>query len=596
MLAFQFKSIKYIGLLLGIISFLSQPILAQTAALRGESADGKSVKLIWFLKEWPKGATGFAIKKKQGNGSWENVHEGILTPEVKLNKAYANAGKNETLKSGLNTKLAKLIDNKQTKEISAADYLQKIKSDPNALKNIAYAIALDYDFALINGFACIDESASGNTSYGLFVAEKDKVSKKPLTTFDWDGKSIKEKSIQYNFELKKAGKEKGIQFIWTPTPSTQFDNILLSGFHVHKNIGGTWVKLNEKASLTFNNGVYTYTDANENLQDKSNYGISFTTSFGHEGSIVSIPFDPSLYPASYKVVSNVMVVCNAMSGDKYAKISWDFPESDKMYIKGFMVEKANLPGDFKPVSGVVGSNRNQLTDTTYSPAGSYVKYKVTALYKDQTPMPSEEQLFYFLPMVDLAQPKNLKGEQKKNGKETNIIITWDAKPSWDTLTEGYQLFASNRFDQKMYLEGSLPLIKGNTINYPVFNTYANTYKFVVVPLSKYKTNGKPSDTLKVYVPAQILPLPKIQQVKTDSTHAILKWLYPADDIKGFRVYQNGNMVASEFELKAGSNQFTSAALKPNTRYYFTLQAVSVYSVESGISVPVEVIVTGKTNK
>ena len=56
-------SLAFIGILLCI-----QPLFAQNenVSLLVQSPDGKTVKLIWVLKNWSSEITGFDIKRKEG--------------------------------------------------------------------------------------------------------------------------------------------------------------------------------------------------------------------------------------------------------------------------------------------------------------------------------------------------------------------------------------------------------------------------------------------------------------------------------------------------------------------------------------------------
>ena len=599
MLVYLYKQKLFAAFAVCVYLLGTSAAMGQTAALKGESLDGKSIKLIWFFKDWHKKQTGFVIKKRlKTSSTWENLHEGILIPEIKVNKSYTNLGSDQNKSVKLNEKLQQLIAEKKTKPVTHQEYVNKILSDPNALKNVSFAIALDYDFALINGFAFVDDRIQKGvvTEYALFSVEGSKISNNPIATYTWDGISLLESQFDFGFEIKKVGIDKGLQFIWV-SKDKKLENLLLRGFYVYKKTNNQWVRLNNEAVLSKMGGSYTYFSLTENTRDKSEYGLSFKTSFDHESIIIPIPFDPNLFPETYNQAEIISIECNANLGDKYPTITWKFPSSENKYIKGFILEKAILPGTFRQVVPSYSSNLSIFMDTNYSPPSSYLKYRITTIYKDGTKIPSAEQLFFYLPAVNLYKPRSLTGKFIRESNKSYIQINWLQKPVADTLTDSYQLYASNRFDQKMYLESSIPKIKENTIRYPIHNTTANFYKFVLVPISKYKTLGEPSDTLTVYAPSGVLPIPKISNSRIDSFEKItIFWNYKQPDIKGFRVYQNGNMVASEFQLKGNASSFTSAKLKLNTNYSFTIQAVSNFGVESPISAPMTNMIYVKLNK
>jgi hypothetical protein len=83
-----------------------------------------------------------------------------------------------------------------------------------------------------------------------------------------------------------------------------------------------------------------------------------------------------------------------------------------------------------------------------------------------------------------------------------------------------------------------------------------------------------------------LQAPEIRSLQQDSSTVVLSWDYPdVLDLKGFRIYQNKNLVAGEFELVKDKRIFKTPALKWNTNYAFSVQAVSESGVLSEQSIP-----------
>ena len=64
MLVYLYKQKLFAAFAVCVYLLGTSAAMGQTAALKGESLDGKSIKLIWFFKDWHKKQTGFVIKKK----------------------------------------------------------------------------------------------------------------------------------------------------------------------------------------------------------------------------------------------------------------------------------------------------------------------------------------------------------------------------------------------------------------------------------------------------------------------------------------------------------------------------------------------------
>jgi hypothetical protein len=251
---------------------------------------------------------------------------------------------------------------------------------------------------------------------------------------------------------------------------------------------------------------------------------------------------------------------------------------------------------YKAVSGVIAPVARSFTDKTFSLPASYVQFQITAVYKNDERFASNEKLLYYLPVVYAPKPANLKGTWIKEKDKTYIDLTWDSKPSSDTLTRGYNLYASNRFDNKLYYEESLPLIVGNSQRYEVYNLKSNVFRFAVAAVSKYNAVGHFSYTIQVPTPSVSLPTPVIYPYSIDTAQRVmLSWNYDAiADLKGFRIYKNGNMVSSEYELKKDTRSFVTPPLKLGDTYLFTLQAVTENGIESERSIARDIYIYRKS--
>ncbi len=562
--------------------------------LLGESADGKIVKMLWIFKSWDKNTVGFDLKRREinpGTNTWQKLNSSLLVPGIALNKNLSNTGAGESELLALKQKLQTMIANKKAKEITASGYLNRLNTDQNALQGLSFAMALDYDFALLNGFAFIDGTAATGKQYeyGLFLQDANEKANNPATVFKWTAGTKTLLNPVTAFSGRPFGKSGKIQLNWNVN-NIQLKEMFPAGFIIYKKKGQSWIKLFSnpinpiaKGSKTENEGSYSWVDTIANKNEISNYGIVLQSIFKNQSDeMITYLYDPAEHPTEYKAPFLEEVMFNAGPANAF-KISWSFTKEMEPFAKGFLIEKANLPGPYKSVSEVLPLQTRNYSENTYSPPASYITYRVVVIYKDETKQVSNEKLYYYLPVIKAPTPVNLKVIFVKNQQKLYADLSWDAKKPGDTLTDYYILYASNPLSSQFMQVGGMP-IKSNTFRYEINYAKSSQYKFCVSAMSRYKSEGDLSDTVTTYSPSQRLPYIQINTITLDSNRVLFDWEYPEiQDLKGFRAFQNGNMVASEFQLSKKSRSFKTPGLQFGATYNFSVQAVSEQGVLSEVS-------------
>jgi len=84
-----------------------------------------------------------------------------------------------------------------------------------------------------------------------------------------------------------------------------------------------------------------------------------------------------------------------------------------------------------------------------------------------------------------------------------------------------------------------------------------------------------SDTITVYAPSLRLPDFYDLSVREESGVAVVEWRYNEriDDLQGFNLYQNGEIIASSTQIGTGERVWRSVVL-PAGMYTFQMEAVS----------------------
>ena len=90
-------------------------------------------------------------------------------------------------------------------------------------------------------------------------------------------------------------------------------------------------------------------------------------------------------------------------------------------------------------------------------------------------------------------------------------------------------------------------------------------------------------------------MPEISSYTVDEPNRVtVQWkLDDLADVKGFRVFQNGSIVAGEDILKKDTRSFTTASLKDDEKYVYTLQVITQNGLESPVSYPLNVLLYKK---
>jgi hypothetical protein len=555
------------------------------ASLLLQSPDGQSVRLIWFLKDWQKGITGFDLKRREGRGDWTSLNKASIQPEITRNKDLSIVQSDPAEQTRLKAKLTKMIGDKKLKEINNDAYIEKLNADKDAIKGVALMTALDYDVALMNGFAFVDNAPGKKKyEYGVFSTG----SSTPLATASWSGETP-DLDLITQVSSKRAGTSKA-QIVWT-VDTIKMKKEYVAGFYIYRN----GQKLNQTPVLASSNkeaSAFTWFDSLAAKAATSSYSIVPVTLFNIEGKAKDYTYDPSKFPTSYQAAEIQQISAKANGADKGVKLTWTMPEKDKAFILGYYIERNYMPKGFQKLGQFLPATALEYQDALLPEPGAYTSYKVTVLYNDSTVVQSGEKMFVYFPDTKPDAPQHVQAKWTKEGNKLYADLSWDATRPGDDLIDYYQIYASDPFDGRMYLQSGIPPIKGNSYRYELKYEQASRYKFLVAAVSKYKIEGLKSDTASVLVPSQKLPIPAVKKLTvTDSNKVLIQWDYAAPwDLKGFRLYQNGNLVRGELEINKNTRQITTPGLKWNANYNFSIQAVTEQGVTSLVSVPASITV------
>jgi len=255
------------------------------AKLIGESQDGRTVKLMWFVKKWDKNLVGFNIKRKSANNEWVTINSDLIVPEISADKNLQIVENSTEELLRLKTKLKSMLDAGVLKSADRQNLINSLLENSDTLKVMSRSFGEDFDLALLSGFGMTDRSVTSNTEeYALYPVRTNQVEdKSPSATFIWNNED--KANINPSIKISTANTDNGVQLLWK-MPLETINKIHAKGFNIYRKEGNSWVKVNEKPIQEFDNtkNGYIFLDNNIGKQEVT-YSVTLATMFNNESDI-----------------------------------------------------------------------------------------------------------------------------------------------------------------------------------------------------------------------------------------------------------------------------------------------------------------------
>ncbi|MCD6011741.1 MAG: hypothetical protein K0Q79_1603 [Flavipsychrobacter sp.] len=576
--------------LLGIL-LTSQLLFAQNEQVKllVQSPDGKNVKLVWFLLSGNKDITGFDIKRKEGLQDWVKLNTEPIIPGVSMKRSFLALGATKGEESVLKSHLYKHLASRKLKETDA-QYLQKLLGDDKMLQEVSKKIAADYELALMHGFAYLDHTITKKTDYqyGLFVQGTNQL----LAKVTWNYGEIADLNTIQEITSRATAGTSGVHVIWNASLS-KMQNASVAGFNIYRQ----GIRLNSNPITSSNPtdlSEFSWFDRSASSSVPIQYSISAESIFGIEGIIKSYTYDPADHPARYAKAEVIDVNSLGYYFKDGISVKWTFPKEYERFIKGFYVEKENMPNGFSRISTLLEPATRSFVDKTPSPTSVYLRFQVVAVYNDRTLEPGIERLYSYFPITEPPRPLNLYADIPATDKKIMIGLHWNKQIAGDSITDHYKVYINEPGSERFTLINENFPVKGNKYVYRVPDGISKVYRFYITAASKVGTESIPSDTVSMQTPSSELPIPIITKAVSDSVKITVQWQYPEiSDLKGFILLLNNKVIAGEKELKKNTRQFVVIKSEPGNNT-FTLKAISEGGGVSEISSPVSVTIPAGT--
>jgi hypothetical protein len=550
-----------------------------------QSPDGKTVKLIWL----PLGHTEITavdIKRKEGLQDWVKLNRAPIEPGISMRKRLYLVESDKAEVTKLVNKMNELLKTNKLRETDNT-FLPRLATDDNAAKELTKLVTQDYDLALMAGFGYVDHTVTKRNSYqyGIFVAGTNKL----IASVKWNYGAIPDLNIIKETTSQSEAGKKGINLTWNADVNRMRAEYV-AGFNIYR----MGMQLNEVPIVATNNydlSEFNWFDRNAPSNQMHQYSISASTILGLEGIIAPYLYNPADHAKEYKKADVTSVRSLGYYFKDGISIQWTFPKDYERYVKWVYVEKDNIPTGYKRVSPMMSPTTRSFTDTTGSPVNDYVRVRVVAVYNDRTAVNGNDRMYSYFPIPEPPVPLNVRAKGLQEERKYTVSLGWDQPMQGDTITNYYRVYVCDPMSKKLSVVADKVPVKQGTYQYVIQHGTAALYKFAVTATNKHGAESIMSDTIAVQVPSVELPTPAINQVIVASQNIQIKWDYPEiPDVKGFRLFQNQQVIATENELKKNIRDFVTAKLEQGIAYDFTLKAVSENGVISEVSVPAAVTV------
>lgn len=584
------KKLFFLILLAGLFTAVAAA-QAPPVELFGEGGDGL-VKLLWVPRSWPEGLTAFQVQRRalSGNrrGGWTPVNDTPIFPELSRAKDLSNVESGPAALERLQEKLEGHLSAGSTREVPRQEYLRQLSSDPEAVKGLYLPIALDYDFALLNGFGLVDRGLppAEGYEYGLFLIFGAQRQEQPVDTFSWQYGAPPNLSLPVELETHTTGTPSRLEIRWTFDYQAYLSKNL-NGFNLYRQSGaGSFQKLNETpiwAAAEGDTARLSFFDENVQPNTAYTYALAPLSLFGSEGPRQEVVYDPSELPG--EIEPPALQVAARPAGSPGISFEWGFSAAAQSFIRGFVLQRReNVEAPYEDASALLPPPARAAEDVPPRP-GEYYFYRLRVVEDHGLNLFSNELLLFYDPQIPPPPPTGLRGSYETEGQQQFIRLEWDPAPPEDTLTAGYRLYSNFPPDERLLLEGNISPITGNSYLYEISSLKSAVYRFAVSAVSKNRAESGLSDTIQVVTPSRKLPNPNIWPFTVEGNRITLNWEYEAlPGLAGFRIFQDGELAADENQLGPSARQWASPPLEFDTSYQFELQAVTDTGLTSRMSI------------
>ena len=561
---------------------------ANNVHLLAQSPDGHTVKLVWSMNGLPAGFGGFEIRRKDGIGDWHTLNKVPLLPGISQKKDLSPFESDNVEATRIREKTRDLVRAGKLREYDFTVFSEKWAARDKDVLEILQMASVNFDIAVISGFGFVDHTVTQKMEYqyGLFVKGSDK----PIAKAKWNFGAIPDLDAVKEITSKALRSTGGVQLLWT-ADLARVRSGYVSGFNIYKR----GIRLNDRPILPSGGkekAEYSFLDAGADPAVADQYSISAESLFGIEGNIRTYEYDPADHPKEYVKPAVTHITSLGFYFKEGIEVKWTFPKDQERFIRGFVVEKDNMPAGYTSVSDVLPEDARIFVDETSSPVSSALRMRVNAVYFDKTVINGLERLYSYFPLLDPPSPLNTRAVVSGDSRKPVVKISWDPIINGDSVTRNYHVYMYPAAGGKVEsLNDKAVHLKQNSFSYPVPRGVSSVLRFYVVAEGRSGGFSVPGDTVQVATPTTLMPDVVVTKAVADGNDVLLQWQYgEVSDLAGFRISDGSALVADEKVLRGSTRQYTIAnAAASGAEHNYTVRAVSMAGVVSENAVSLQVV-------
>lgn len=548
--------------------------------------DSTGFKILWAPENWPEDIQGINVKRRTQNGEWIKLNQRVITPSSNEAEDVADVTTSSTFASRLSAKYDSLITNNKIPILSDSEMYNQFLSNPDRIKFLKFLASVEFDFALILGYGFYDRNppVANSYSYGIFVVDDSGIEfSEPIHNIDWNYGSNVEIQLDVESEINKLRRKTGIEVIWR-IPTAPLDEYNIKGFHVYrmdslgqrKRLTETPTRVNMAEEIA---PLYFVDREIDNTKDWIYEAVPISI-FDIEGSPLVAEYQGADFPEN---LGFELSVGQSQLEDPSVILNWTLNSEANEFIASYRVLRRQQITE-KPtvIDSIMEGGIRTFSDESITSSGYYF-YRVEFITTQGEQYTSNEQMVYKQLVNKPETPTNLRGVVIKERGQELIYLTWTA-PEENIF--GYQLYIDAIMNDGLALDGSLGILKQPSYKYPIKSRYGKAYHFAVVSLNTDQIESNLSDTIEIFVPSKSLPQVNIWPIAKEQNQVTLNWNYQdeIEDLEGFRLYQNGELILDESTLGSEARQWVSDPLESGG-YSYEIEAVTSYEIASPRSKP-----------
>ena len=555
--------------------------------LYGEGS-GTVIKLKCIPEAWPADLEGYHIKRrelisKRKSTEWKQLSKVLLQPHISKADDYSNVEPSITEQQRLKEKFDRLLEAGSTSEISTSDFIQNHLNDSSGIGMLTMGFLVDYDYALFQGFGFIDRNVpKGKTfEYGLFAKFKDQdVQITPTSVYTWKSGTVLDLEVSYESKIKVSRKKNNTKVTWVFDTKELKEKRITAFKVVRQNNAGTQTIIKEKTFIDASIEKAKFVVRDKNSDDVTTGNIYFAipiTTMGTEGKGFRVVYTEETAEIELQQVPEILF--SERLADNQLAVEWKFTKEDEQFLEGFYVvrqEKNRAEID----SFFVSSDARRFRDSLLISSGDYT-YQVNTFNKNKSTDKGAGFKVSFEFIEKLLPPQEVKGELLLAANKT-VELKWGKAESKSDTPLKYRIYVATPFRDYLTYSSSIPDVEATTFSYNI-NQYGSGYwKFAVSTIGKNGKESELSETITVLVPSTSIPPIANAKFTGNGSTGTINWVYYADqvvDLSGFRLYQDGKLVADEQTLTVATRSWTVQNLREG-KNNFSLEAITTSGVTS----------------